>query len=284
MRHSSFVSIVLGVCTLASLLPVAATAQTSYEPKLVFTIHGGAVTGHGLWRVAKQPICLLQQTNIQCSSNYDTLALARTVGSSITGGLSATLFPSPNLGFQLDVTYLGLGLEDGCAGLFYHPDPPPPPDSVDMQRNKQVCDNIQASTVAASALGVHAGVVLRAAPGGTVSPYVRGGVGLTFLSRSTIAMQGEFSFNNQLFSRAVIADDQPDATAISYLVGVGITSPIGPGYQLRVEVADIVASQARATGPADIFGQAPSVQKMYHHIAVTLGLDIVLEKKRGRRY
>jgi hypothetical protein len=38
------------------------------------------------------------------------------------------------------------------------------------------------------------------------------------------------------------------------------------------------------TGPANDLAIAPTASKYYHHFALVMGLDIVLERKRGRRY
>lgn len=280
MRHSSFVLLA------ALLLPTAAAAQTGPQPTLVLTMSVGVVTGHSLWRVSKQPLCVMNPDQVQCSSLYDTLTVSRSIGSSLTGGLSGTLYPSPHIGLQLDVSYLGMSLQNGCLGpATYVSDPAASPDTGDVHRNRQICDNIQASSVAASALGLHAGVVLRAAPRGSLSPYLRVGAGLTSLSRSTVAIEGEFiDQHGVLFSKALIVDARPKETSASYVFGVGLTSSLGPGYQFRLEVRDVLATQSRVDGPATGLGLAPSSSKLYHHIALTMGLDVVLERKRGRRY
>jgi hypothetical protein len=38
------------------------------------------------------------------------------------------------------------------------------------------------------------------------------------------------------------------------------------------------------TGPSDDFLRPPTETRIYHHIALTLGLGVILEKSRGRRY
>jgi hypothetical protein len=51
-----------------------------------------------------------------------------------------------------------------------------------------------------------------------------------------------------------------------------------------MELQDALVPLERLIGPANDFGQAPHESKVYHHIALTIGLDVVLEHKRGRRY
>jgi hypothetical protein len=258
-----------------------ATAQTGDQPTLVFTLYAGTGIGHSLWRVGKQPLCLLGGSpSFPCSGNYDTLALSRTVGSGLVGGLSATIFPRSHIGWQIDVGYSGMPLESGCTGLYFYADAD--------HKNEQLCGSIAASQVASSAISVLASMIARAAPRGATSPFLRAGVGLTSMSRSAIPVEGEFALSGpggtQTFSRSVVVDNARAHISVSYLVGAGITAPLGPGYQFRLEARDILASVKRVTGPADALGLAPTSSKYYHHITLAMGLDVVLEKKRGRRY
>jgi hypothetical protein len=131
---------------------------------------------------------------------------------------------------------------------------------------------------------VHGGVTLRAAPRGSFSPYVRAAAGFTSIGRSTVATEGAFTVGGQTYTRAVVVENKPGAIDASFLVGLGITSPLGPGYQYRLEIHDVLASQTRLDGAVNGLGQGPSSKKMYHHFALLMGFDIVLERKRGRRY
>ena len=271
MRHSSFVLLA------ALLAPTAAAAQTGPQPTLVLTIFAGVVTGHSLWRVNGQPYEVRGAAPTFAPSGlYDTLNISRTVGSSLAGGMSATMFPSSNFGFQAEVAYLGLPLENGCVGTFYNSDA--------EQKNQQLCNNVSATSVSGSALGVFLGVLFRGAPRGSLSPYLRAGGGLTFISRSTIAMEGEFVSGGGTYSKAIVVDPKPRETSPSLLFGVGLTTTLGPGYQFRLEVRDVLASQTRLDAPVNGLGIGPSSTKMYHHVGLTMGLDVVLERKRGRRY
>ncbi|MBI1967538.1 MAG: hypothetical protein HYS40_06080 [Gemmatimonadetes bacterium] len=273
MRHSPFAPLLLA----ALATPAPALAQSRSRPTLVLSISAGAITGHSLWRVSRQPYEVRGSApTFGSTGTYDTLALSRSVASSLTGGMSATLYPSANLGVQLEVSYLGLPLENGCVGVAINAEA--------EQKNQQICNNVNASQVSASALALHAGVTLRAASRGSFSPYVRAGVGLTSISRSTVAMEGSFVSSGQVYARGIVIDDTPERTSASYVIGLGLTSPLGPGYQFRLEIRDVLASQTRLDGPVNGLGQGPSSSKMYHHIALTMGLDVVLEKKRGRRY
>ncbi|HEV8398848.1 MAG TPA: hypothetical protein VGQ18_03310 [Gemmatimonadales bacterium] len=258
-------------------LTVPAAAQTGSESNLVFTIFGGTVTGHSLWTVGKQPLTVLSDP-----SKYDTLDLSRSVSSSMVLGLAATYFLSPHVGVHLELSYLGLPVESRCTGVFFHPDSNA---FADLHRNEQVCDDIQSQSADGGAIAIFGGVTLRAASRRTLSPYVRGNFGIVNEPRSTIEMAGAFIDGDGILKdRQVLADASPRRTSVMYGAAAGFTSPLGPGYAFRFELRDVVVSLDRLAGPANGLGVGPITSKAYHHISLTLGLDVVLERKRGRRY
>ncbi len=254
----------LATLLLTCALTVPAAAQTGSEANLVFTIFGGTVTGHSLWTVGKQPLTVLG------TSKYDTLDLSRSVTSSMVLGLAATYFVSPHMGVHLELSYLGLPVESRCNGLYFH---------------QQVCDDIESQPADGGAITIFGGVTFRAAPRRTISPYVRANFGIANEPRSTIEMAGAFIDNDGLLKeRQVLADASPRRTSVMYGAATGFTSPLGPGYAFRLELRDVIVSVDRLVGPANALGIGPIASKAYHHISLTLGLDVVLERKRGRRY
>lgn len=271
MRSFAFVPLAL-TCVLFT----PAAAQTGSENNLVLTILGGAVTGHTLWTVGKQPLTVLGDP-----SRYDTLRLSRQVGSSLILGATATYFPWPHVGFHAEVSYLGLPVDSNCQGLYFHPDTS---GGVDLRRNEQMCSDIQAQAGFGGAISVFAGVTLRAATRRTFSPYARGSVGFVNQPRSTIEMDAAFVDPTGLRFRQILADPNPRNTSVMYGAAVGFTSPLGTGYQFRFEVRDVVTSLERLLGPANSLGIGPTAARSYHHFALTIGFDVVLERKRGRRY
>lgn len=257
-----------------SLVLNAATAQTASQPSLVLTIFGGVGTGNSLWSIARQPLCL---PDPNCTgSPHDTLRLSRDVTSSLIVGAGATYFKGPHLGFTLEVFYLGLPLDDTCTGLFYNPDP--------ESRNQQLCDNITAAALSTSAIAFFGGLVLRASPTRSLSPYVRAGVGVLSYSSGTVDMSGVFVEGNNIKPRAVLIDPNPKGGAFTSQVAAGLTARLSPGYQFRFEVRDVLVPLKRVTGAASDNLQPPTDTKVFHRIALTLGLDVILERKRGRRY
>jgi hypothetical protein len=273
MHNTSFVVVV----ALAAALPLAkpGRTQTASQPNMVLTIIGGAVTGHSLWTIAKQPLCQLAP-NGSCSGNWDTLQIARGIASSLAVGAAATYFAWPHVGFHAEISYLGLPINDSCTGLYYYPDV--------EQRHQQICDNLDGQSGSGGAISLFAGVTVRAASRRVVSPYVRGSVGIVNLARSTVEVVGDYIDGTGPRERQIIADPSPRRSSPLFSAAAGFTSPVGAGYQFRLEVRDVVTSLERAIGPANGLAVAPIGARYYHHGALILGLDVVLERKRGRRY
>lgn len=266
MRPFAFVPLAL-TCALSA----PAAAQTGPESNLVLTIFGGTVTGHSLWTVAKQPFTVLNSTI------YDTLELSRSIGSSLALGAAGTYFFSPHVGVHAELSYLGLPIDSHCRGLFFNPD--------SENKNEQLCDNIGARASEGGAIAVFGGITLRAASRRAFSPYLAGSLGIVNHARSTIAMDGSYvTAAGPQPPRQVLADPNPRSTSVMLGAGIGFTSPVGAGYQFRLEIRDVVTSLDRLVGPANGLGIGPKAARSYHHVALTLGLGVVLEKKRGRRY
>lgn len=261
---------------LALIVTSSAAAQAKPQPTIVLTIGAGVVTGHGLWTVDKQPICLLGGGGV-CTGQYDTLRMARSISPSLTIGASGTYFPSPHLGFHAEISYLGLPLDDTCSPVFLNPDPP-------NDRAQQMCDNMTADKGTGGAISLFVGVTARAAPRKAISPYARFNVGMVNISTSTTEVVGAYVDANGIQERQIIEDIGGRGARFMTGFAAGITTPIGPGYQVRLEARDVITSLTRVTGPANDLAIAPTDSKYFHHWGLVLALDIVLEQKRGRRY
>jgi hypothetical protein len=269
MRLTTFAVLVLAGAS-------SAAAQTGQQPTIVLTIFGGYTTGHDLWVVGKQPLQLIGSN----PAEYDTLRLSQSIAPSIIAGAAATYFPSAHLGLHVELSYMGLPVDGGCTGpAAYRPDA--------ENKNEQTCDDIQAKASDGGAIAIFTGATLRAASRASVSPYVRLNLGFVTQSRSTIEMSGGFVTSGGIGVREVISDPQPRRAKVLLGAALGFTRPISPGYQFRWEVRDLVVPLNRLIGPATA-GQGaiigPTASRLYHHFSLILGLDVVLEKKRGRRY
>src|SRR5207249_2207523 len=173
---------------------------TGPEPTIVLTLFGGVTSGHSLWHLDRQPLCVLQRSGsaYNCTPQYDTLELGRDIGTSLVVGASGSYFPSPHLGAQATIFYLGFPFDDLCRGVY--------------------------------------------------------------------------------------VDDHPKTTSFSIQPAAGFTARLSPGYQFRFELSDAVIPLQRVVGPAGDLGVPVAGSRTYHHLIFSMGLDVVLERKRGRRY
>ncbi|HXF94666.1 MAG TPA: hypothetical protein VNI61_01060 [Gemmatimonadales bacterium] len=251
--------------------PPAAPAAPA-APTLTLTIFGGAITGHDLWTVERQPVCIL--SGATCSAEDDTVRLARQLSPSLVLGLSAAYFPGPALGFQGEIVYLGLPIDDTCGAAAFRD-----------QRNADLCADVTAAAGGGSAIAFFLGATVRPSPFSALSPYARLGAGVVAYSSSTIEVVGTYLDGGRVRTRELIADAGGGRARPGFLAAVGITSALGPGYRFRLELRDVYGGFDTVTGPANRQGlDAATGSAYHHHIGLVLGLDIVLEHKRGRRY
>lgn len=265
----------LAMCAALLLAGVsAAAAQTPSRSQLVLTILGGAVGGHRLWDVPKQAFAVPG-----APGEFDTVRVSREITSSIVIGASATYFVNSTLGVHAEISYLGLPNDDGCTMLTLSP--------ADSSRGQQVCDDIQSRSGSGGAISLFVGATLRAAAQRGLSPYVRANVGVVGMPHSRVALTGNFLTAVGPQPVVVIDDPSPRNAAPLFGLAAGVTTPMSRagGYQFRLEFRDVITSIERVTGPASTATLiAPHASRTYHHFALTIGLDIVLEKSRGRRY
>lgn len=102
------------------------------------------------------------------------------------------------------------------------------------------------------------------------------------------AFQGKLdvlrSHDHYLELLSVVVDNSPNHLSPVITFGAGVRMAASPGYGVRLEIADLIARFQRLEGPVNTLGQGPVGSRYYHHLTAYIGLDIVLEKKRGRRY
>jgi opacity protein-like surface antigen len=241
----------------------------------MLTAYLGVASGHALWNVDRQPVCQLSGGaggTFTCSGQSDTMGLTRAVSSSVAAGLAMVYFPARVVGLEVDINYLGLPFDTVCRAV-----------NVVDSKNQELCNTITGSALSSSSVSFDFGLIARAAPG-RFSPYARAGIGILASSASSVEVVGSFTQGATVYSRSVIVDDHPRRGSAAFTVGGGVMAALGPGYVFRLEVKDVYASLARVEAPANNLGVAPTSTRAYHHIALTMGLGVVLERKRGRRY
>lgn len=253
--------------TFGLLLAAPLTAQSSNdESRLVVGVMGGWIGGNELWSVTQPVFAIGGRTN--------DFILVRDLRGNITFTGQLTYFPRASLGWTGEVTYIGLGTRDGCRIE----------NDTGDQFNRDACQAIDGRDRAASAVSAMAGVVLRPASRGDIQPYLRGNVGLALVPRSTTAMVAFFGENDAVALPIYVEDNSRAAKPIVALSAGFATAPRA-GYQLRIEFRGTAVQLERVTGPAPQGVLEPPRAARWSVLpSILVGLDVVLEKRRGRRY
>jgi hypothetical protein len=252
----------------AAVVPSTGWSQaTKDQARLIFTVSAGAVAGRDLWEVGAQPV--------QFIDPIDTLALERRIRSSLAIGFAGTYFPGDNLGFGLEAFLVGLGFEDACRVTFSS-------GSADLAN---ACQSIQGATKSATAVTLSVSPLLRFNSRSLLSPYARANLGLVFSSQSSIRTVGQFPTPEGFADLIVYDDDHESRVEPAFALGAGITAAIAPGYQLRWEVRDNIVGIQTVTQASPQARVVPPHELTFRHLfSITIGFDVVLERRRGRRY
>ena len=256
----------VGVALLTALWQPVEAQRTRDRPTLVFTISGAYNASTGLWSIPDQVVSVGPGLE-------DHFVLSRSIKRTLGAGFSGTYYRGKHLGLSAEAFLLGLGYDDACRLT--------PPAVV--QGNVERCNSIDQKERSAAAVATSAGIVYRIAAGELISPFARAHVGFLVNNQSPLLMIGETEAGAEL----VIYDDENKGTRLrpAFALGVGATVALNPGYQLRWEVRDNIVGIQRVTGPTATFGVVPPHETAYKHIfGVTIGLDVILERQRGRRY
>ena len=277
-RRIAGIALALGAC-----LAFPARAQTGEQPSLIFTISGGFLTGGHLWSIPRQ-LAFVEQS--ATGDLWDTVSLGRKLRSGFSATLTATYFQSPHLGYSLEAGFFGLESVGSCApvGQFIQ--------TLDNQ-NTQACQRAQGQKLRGDAVGLLAGLVYRITTSG-IQPYVRAAGGGAILGSSYVEVAAPVLVTGGNTSTVYFLADQ-NHKELTWMVslGVGVMLPLAPGYQLRVEGRELIVPLPYPTGPATDTGavanssalpQPPIALKVVRVPTLMIGLDVVLERRRGRRY
>jgi opacity protein-like surface antigen len=252
----------------AAALPAEAAAQrTADQARLVFTVSLGAVGGKQLWAISPQPV--------QFRPVSDTFALSRRIRSTFAVGFGGAYFSGDNLGWAVDGFLIGIGFEDGCTHLF----------SSGSGDVAAACTSIQGSKKPATGVMLSGGPIFRINSRQTFSPYARLNAGLVFTTQSSLRTFGEFTSDSGSVSLVVYDDNKSSRVTPGLGLGAGFTLVIAKGYQLRWEIRDNILGVREVIAPAPQIGAVPPNKLSYKHLfSMTVGFDLVLERRRGRRY
>ncbi len=251
-----------------AICPSVATSQaTGDEARLLLGISLGAATGRQLWSVSSQPVQFIVPA--------DTFDLTRRIRSNLVVGFSGTYFSSPNLGLAVEGFLIGLGFEDNCRQVF----------SSGSGAVSSVCRSLQGREKPASAVTLSVGPVLRFNSRKPFSPYARANIGFTLSNQSAIRTSGEFPTDSGPSTLVVYSDDRNSRLDPSLALGVGITAALSKGSLLRWEIRDNIVGIQKVTGTIPIAGFVPPHKRVFKHLfSMSVGFDIILERRRGRRY
>jgi len=263
MRRVTSTLVIL--CASAASLP----AQTNDEARLTLGLAAGYIGSHVLWDVPNQPIL----------SSFDPPSifhLRRSTHSDITIGAHATYFGGPHLGLTGEFTYMGLGNQDGCSLVQDGGDP----------LVASVCEQLNGRTASASIVTVNGGFVYRPFSRSSVQPYVKGVAGVAFTPSSTIALQSVVGFVGDTAVVVNIYDDQSwKPIRPSWTLGFGLSTAPSSGYQIHVEARETWLGLGEVTDPTTQQGFIPPSRTAYKaYFSLLIGFDVVLAKRRGRRY
>jgi hypothetical protein len=263
------------------MLAVAAAGplagQQRGSPTLLLQLFGGITTGSAVWEINRQPLTV---RGTEPLPKYDSLRLVRHLEPGLVLGASGTIFNQPHFGLTAEVVLLALPTADECTMVFENAF------SDLMHRNEQLCTNINEAGGAATTVAATVGGIYRIAPTAFASPYVRAGVGLSIRNNSTVEVAAQYEDFGGAVSNPflIILDPGRSRTSATAAAGAGLMIPFTPGYQVRLEVRDQMVFLDRVVGPASIVAVAPVERYLQHNLGLIVGLDVVLEQKRGRRY
>ncbi len=255
-----------GVVILALAATPAVAQKTRDQATLVFTVSGAYLQGKGLWTIPRQPV--------QDPPAEDIFFLNRSIKSTLAASASGTYFPGSHVGITAEAFLMGLGFDDACQLVV-------PSQSV---RDEEVCASIDRKEQSAAAVAVSTGAVFRLASREVISPFARLSAGLLLTNQSSIRTEGTSQSNSGALT-VIYQEENKTRVRPAFALGVGATFALSRGYALRWEVRDNFAGIVKVTGPTASGFSTPPHETTYKHLfSVHIGLDVVLERARGRRY
>jgi hypothetical protein len=252
-----------------------AVAQSSSRPELVFTISVGEAIGGHLWTVGAQPVLSV--------GGIDTVGLGRRLlRPSLVAGFGAQLYLSPHIGYTVEASFLGLATASQCT--------PPAAFAYDPERlNQQACASIQNKRVYTNAVALQGGLTARTTAGRGVQGYLRavGGVavlGGSFVTTAGAVLASDTSVTGVLSDEFLSEKSSPSLTWVATLGG-GLTMTLGRSYNVRFEMSEVFIALPVPTGPGQAGSTiAPTGWRTLHLPTLTVGLDVLLERRSVRRY
>lgn len=208
----------------------------------------------------------------------DTADFTRQVRPTIGLSFVGTYFPNDRFGVAAEAHLIGLGFEDGCvlrsnSGSF---------------RNAAICADINGKNSPGTTVAATFGAMYRPFPWTSLQPYARANIGAVVSQVSAVRMRATIPTDpgdSTFVDYYVFQDDHPASVAPTAALAAGVTAFLGRSYQMRFELKDNMVSLEHVTGTVGFTPAEPTSERKIHHVfSMTIGLEVVLEKKRGRRY
>ena len=252
---------------LALMLGAApAVAQTHDEAQLTVGVALGYIKGTDLWRVSRQPIT-------EFDLEQDVIDLHRTITSNLTLSAQGAYFRSSHLGYIGEFTYVGLGTEDNCQHV----------SGAGGDPGTSACAALKGVTRPASSVALMGGVLWRPISRTAYQPFVKGLLGASVVPRSTLQLSSTFGVLQEQLD--IYTQESSHMVRPTGTVGVGIATAPNAGYQLSIELRESWVVIPVVTGPTVEAGlDPPSANRLKAFPGFMVGLNIVLERRRGRRY
>jgi hypothetical protein len=150
---------------------------------------------------------------------------------------------------------------------------------------EDLCGSLENTEYSSSTMVLAAGVILRPGFQGPIQPYARLMGGFGVVQQSLIQTAGVVRTPNGLADAVIYRDDSGTLLSPYYAVAIGATAAAGTGWQFRWELRDSYVALPGIAGATTRQGLTPKTTLRGHHLfSFSVGVDIVLERKRGGRY
>jgi hypothetical protein len=258
-----------------ALVAVVATPlsaqRRSDQARISLGVGVGYNGGASMWQVRDQPVNALGTPG-----NADSVDLLRRARPNIGITFLGAYYPNDRLGFTGEIHLIGLGHEDRC---FMRTAPA-------QTDNNEICTNINGREVRGSATGLTVGAMVRPFPWSAVQPYVRANVGMFTDQHSATEVTATYvEGGGEEVSYTIYRDRDQTTIRPMFALAGGMTAFVGRSYQLRMEVKDNIVPLEEVLGPEPSINAIPESRFRYEHVvSFYIVLEVVLEKRRGRRY
>lgn len=257
------------LCVVTPILATTAHAQRAHDQARLTIGVGVLYSGGGgkLWSVGRQPVL--------DAAGTDTLGVSRSLSGGLGLSFAGAYYPSAYYGFTGELLVARVTAADDC----YHVSPSPTRYAADL------CGSLSNGEVRTSSAAVSGGVVVRPGLQGAVQPFARATGGFLVVQESFAGMDGLVRHGAEYAAASLYRDESGTFTSPYLSFGAGFTADLAPGWQSRVEIRDIWFELPAVSGPTSRQGVEPSVGRRGHHrLTFMVSVDVLLERKRGRRY